>query len=84
MAASLPYTGHPEDTARSRLKSSAGLQGWLRSRRYRFRLVAGMLVVILPLMLGFAAILTAGASSSLSASSERKGVEVARAVTLRL
>jgi len=43
-----------------------------------------MLAVILPLMLGFAAILTAGASASLSASSERKGVEVARAVTLRL
>jgi methyl-accepting chemotaxis protein len=84
MAASLPYPGHPEDTASSRLTSPAGLQGWLRGRRYRFRLVAGMLAVILPLMLGFTAILTAGASSSLSASSERKGLEVARAVTLRV
>src|SRR5205807_2449483 len=88
MAASLPHPGHPQDTASWRLTPPPGLtggvKGWLRRRRYRSRLVAGMLAVILPLMLGFAAILTAGASTSLRASSERKGVGVARAVTLRL
>src|SRR2546427_7159793 len=84
MAASLPHPGRPQDTASWRLPSPAGLKGWLRRRRYRSRLVAGMLAVILQLMLGFAAILTARASASLSASSERKGAEVARAVTLRL
>ena len=84
MAASLPHPGHPQDTASWRLTSPAGLRGWVRRRRYRSRLVAGMLAVILPLMLGFAAILTAGAATSLRASGERKGVGVARAVTLRL
>ncbi|MFN2569184.1 MAG: cache domain-containing protein [Candidatus Dormibacteria bacterium] len=84
MAASLPYPGRPEVTASGRLTGHAGLKGWLRGRRYRFRLVAGMLGMILPLMVGFAAILTAQASSSLSASSERKGMSVARAVRLRL
>ena len=84
MAATLPHPSHPQDAASWQLTSPAGLKGWLRRRRYRSRLVAGMLGVILPLMLVFAAILTARASTSLSASSERKGVEVARAVTLRL
>ena len=84
MAASLTHPGLPQDNASWRLTSPAGLKGWLRRRRYRSRLVAGMLGVILPLMLVFAAILTARASTSLSASSERKGAEVARAVTLRL
>ena len=64
MAASLPHPGHPQDAASWRPASPAGLQGWLRRRRYRSRLVAGMLAVILPLMLGFAAILTAKAESA--------------------
>jgi KaiC/GvpD/RAD55 family RecA-like ATPase len=43
-----------------------------------------MLAVTLPLMVGLAALLTAHASKSLTASGQTKGVGVARAVTLRL
>jgi methyl-accepting chemotaxis protein len=51
--------------------------------RLAFRLVAGSLAVSLPLMVALAVLLTTSASSSLSTSAERKGVSVARAVTLR-
>ncbi|MEA2590903.1 MAG: methyl-accepting chemotaxis protein, partial [Actinomycetota bacterium] len=84
MAASLPHGGRPQDIVSWRLKSATGRHGLFRRLRYRSRLVAGMLVVILPLMVGLAALLTAHASRSLSASGELKGVGVARAVTLRL
>jgi methyl-accepting chemotaxis protein len=52
--------------------------------RLAFRLVAGSLAVSLPLMVVLAVLLTTTASSSLSTSAERKGISVARAVTLRL
>jgi methyl-accepting chemotaxis protein len=84
MAASLPHRGRPQDIVSLRLKSPTSRRGSFRRLRYRSRLVAGMLVVILPLMVGLAALLTAHASNSLTASGELKGVGVARAVTLRL
>jgi methyl-accepting chemotaxis protein len=55
-----------------------------RALRYRYRLVAAMLVVALPLMVLLTVLLTTSASSSLSSAGERKGVQVARAVALRL
>jgi hypothetical protein len=84
MAASLPHRGHLQDTGNWRLKSPRGRNGLLHGLRYRTRLVAGMLAVILPLMVGLAILLTTHAAASLSASGERKGIGVARAVTLRL
>jgi hypothetical protein len=55
-----------------------------RGLRYRYRLMAAMLVVSLPMMIVLAALLTTKASSSLTAASQRKGISVARAVALRL
>src|SRR5207302_1296890 len=48
------------------------------------RLVTGMLLVSLPIMSALAVLLTTKSSASLTASSEGKGVSVARAVTLHL
>jgi methyl-accepting chemotaxis protein len=58
----------------------------LRSLPHRlgFRLAVAMLAVSLPLMIVLAVLLTTSASSSLSESAERRGVGVARAVTLRV
>jgi methyl-accepting chemotaxis protein len=53
-------------------------------RRFGVRLVAGMLLVSLPIMSALAILLTTKSSASLTASSEGKGVSVARAVTLHL
>jgi methyl-accepting chemotaxis protein len=53
-------------------------------RRFAVRLVAGMLLVSLPIMSALAVLLTTRSSASLTAASERKGLSVARAVTLRL
>src|ERR1700687_1044379 len=55
-----------------------------RSHSYRYRLVAGMLAVLLPIVVVLAVLLTVRASHSLTAASERKGQSVARAVTVRL
>ena len=55
-----------------------------RGLRYRYRLMAAMLVVSLPMMIVLAALLTTKASSSLTDASQRKGISVARAVALRL
>ena len=55
-----------------------------RGVRYRYRLVAAMLVVSLPLLIVLAVLLTTTASTSLSAASESKGVGVARSVALRV
>jgi hypothetical protein len=55
-----------------------------RGVRYRYRLVAAMLAVSLPLMIILAVLLTTKASSSLTTAGQRKGVSVARAVTLRI
>jgi methyl-accepting chemotaxis protein len=55
-----------------------------RTLRYRYRLVAAMLLVSLPLMAVLAVLLTTSASSSLSSAAEDKGLSVARAVTLRV
>jgi methyl-accepting chemotaxis protein len=52
--------------------------------RYRYRLVAAMLLVSLPLMIVLAVLLTTSASTSLTSSAKGKGLSVARAVTLRL
>jgi methyl-accepting chemotaxis protein len=59
-------------------------RGLLRSRSYRYRLIAGMLVVLLPLMVVLASLLAARAANSLTAASERKGQSVARAVAAHL
>jgi methyl-accepting chemotaxis protein len=53
-------------------------------RRFGFRLVAAMLLVSLPLMIVLAVLLTTSASTSLTSSSQGKGLSVARAVVLRL
>jgi hypothetical protein len=52
--------------------------------RYRYRLVAAMVLVSVPLMIVLAVFLTNSASSSLTSAAQGKGVDVARAVTLRL
>ena len=53
-------------------------------RRFAFRLVAAMLLVSVPLMVLLAVLLTTSASSSLTASAERKGESIARSVALRM
>ncbi|MDT4987836.1 MAG: methyl-accepting chemotaxis protein, partial [Micromonosporaceae bacterium] len=53
-------------------------------RRFAFRLVAGMLLVSVPLLIVLAVLLTTGASSNLSSAAQGKGVAVARAVALRV
>ena len=53
-------------------------------RRFAVRLVAGMLLVSLPIMSALAVLLTTKSSASLTASSEAKGISVARAVALHL
>jgi hypothetical protein len=55
-----------------------------RAVRYRYRLMAAMLLVSLPLMVLLAVLLTSQASASLTSAGERKGVQVARAVTVRV
>ena len=55
-----------------------------RGVRYRYRLVATMLLVSLPLMVVLALLLTTSASSSLTASAQEKGQSIARALTLRV
>ena len=55
-----------------------------RGMRYRYRLVAAMLVVSLPLLIVLAVLLTTKASSSLTAAGQSKGVGVARSVALRM
>ena len=55
-----------------------------RRLRYRYRLVAAMLLVSVPLMVVLAIFLTTSASRSLTSSAQGKGLDVARAVALRL
>jgi methyl-accepting chemotaxis protein len=55
-----------------------------RGVRYRYRLVAAMLVVSVPLMIGLAWLLTSAATSSLTSAAQDRGGNVARAVTLHL
>ncbi len=55
-----------------------------RRLRYRYRLVAAMLLVSLPLMILLAVLLTTSASSSLTASAQDKGESVAEALALRV
>jgi methyl-accepting chemotaxis protein len=58
---------------------------WRRlHHRFAFRLVAAMVLVSVPLMIVLAVFLTNSASSSLTSAAQGKGVDVARAVTLRL
>jgi methyl-accepting chemotaxis protein len=53
-------------------------------RRFAFRLVAGMLLVSVPLLIVLAVLLTTAASSNLTSAAQGKGVSVARAVALRV
>ena len=55
-----------------------------RGMRYRYRLILSMLVVCIPLMVGLAVLLTTKSTTSLTGAAEHGGVDVARAVTLRL
>ncbi|MFM2071371.1 MAG: hypothetical protein RLZZ623_1634, partial [Actinomycetota bacterium] len=52
--------------------------------RYRYRLIISMLVVSIPLMAVLAVLLTTRSSASLTREAEHGGVNVARAVTVRL
>ena len=55
MAATLPHPGLPQDIVSRQVKAPTGLHGLFRRRlRYRSRLVAAMLAVNLPLMVGLA------------------------------
>ena len=54
------------------------------TRRFGVRLVAAMLLVSLPLMIVLALFLTAKSSASLTDAAERRGVTLAKAVTVRL
>jgi methyl-accepting chemotaxis protein len=56
----------------------------LRRHAYRYRLVAGMLAVLLPIVLVLAILLTARASHSLTSASETKGESQARTVAIRM
>jgi methyl-accepting chemotaxis protein len=55
-----------------------------RSVRYRYRLVAAMLVVSVPLMIVLATLLTRASSADLTTSAESNGESSARSVVLRL
>jgi Methyl-accepting chemotaxis protein (MCP) signalling domain/Cache domain len=55
-----------------------------RGMRYRYRLVAAMLLVSVPLMVVLALLLTRSSSSSLTSSVQNEGEAVARSVTLHL
>ncbi|MFC8943585.1 cache domain-containing protein, partial [Streptomyces griseoincarnatus] len=55
-----------------------------RKMPYRYRLVAAMLSVSVPVLVVLAVLLTTSASDSLTVAAEREGESVARAVTLRL
>ena len=65
-----------------RPRAPVGPRGW--TGRFAVRLVAAMLVVSVPLLVVLAVLLTTQASSSLSSAGQRRGVEVARAVTVRV
>ena len=55
-----------------------------RGVRYRYRLVAAMLLASVPLMIGLAWLLTSAATASLTSAAQDRGGNVARAVTLHL
>src|SRR5688572_20986038 len=55
-----------------------------RTVRYRYRLVAGLLLVTLPIMSGLALLLTARSSSSLTSASHEKVESLADAIALRV
>jgi methyl-accepting chemotaxis protein len=83
----MPASQHDPKADRDRdTRGGPARGGWrlLHRRSYRYRLVAGMLAVLLPIVVVLAALLTTRASHSLTAASERKGQSVARAVTVRL
>src|SRR3954447_18529654 len=68
-----------------RSKRMSGRSSWHRLRsRYRYRVVAGLLAVALPITILLGVLLTRSASSSLTTSTRNNGEQVARAVTLRL
>jgi methyl-accepting chemotaxis protein len=52
--------------------------------RYRYRLIISMLLVAIPLMAGLAVVLTTKSSASLTSAAEQRGVDLVRAVTVRL
>src|SRR4051812_20148506 len=60
-----------------------GLRRVFHRRSYRFRLVAGTLAVLFPIVLVLSVLLTTRASRSLTSAARNKGVTVARTVSLR-
>jgi hypothetical protein len=55
-----------------------------RRMRYRYRLIISMLLVSIPLMAALAVVLTTTSSTTLTSAADQRGVDVARAVTVRL
>ena len=83
MSGSRPGQGRDQGGEISR-GPDRGRRRLFRRRSYRYRLVAGMLLVLLPIVVGLALLLTNRASHSLTTASEDKGEAVARAVAVRL
>jgi methyl-accepting chemotaxis protein len=81
-ASQYPHSGEPHAQGVQRPGKTArwSPQHW----RFRYRLVAGMVAVLLPVVVVLAVLLTARASDSLTKASENKGQSVARAVAVRL
>ncbi len=61
-----------------------GLRRVFHRRSYRFRLVAGTLAVLFPIVLVLSVLLTTRASRSLTSAARGKGVTVARTVSVRV
>jgi methyl-accepting chemotaxis protein len=83
----MPGSQHDERVDRGRKTSGGsgrGMRRALHRHSYRYRLLAGMLALLVPMMVVLAVLLTARASRSLTTASERKVQSVARAVTVRL
>jgi methyl-accepting chemotaxis protein len=66
------------------VRRRGGERFWRRGWRYRYRLVAAMLLVSVPLMVVLAVLLTRASSADLTRSAEAKGGSTARSVTLHM
>jgi hypothetical protein len=74
----------PQGGAATDVRRRGSQRFWHRGWRYRYRLVAAMLLVSVPLMVGLAVLLTSASSADLTKSAEAKGGSTARSVTLHL
>ena len=63
---------------------NASWRGSGRTVRYRYRLLIGMMVILVPMMIGLTSLLISASSVSLTRAAQNKGEGVAKAVTLRL